>query len=325
MVDVAVIGGGIAGLACARALADRGADVVVLDKARGVGGRCATRRLALDGIEVGLDHGLAFYPATDPEFGAVLREVPGAVEGWPHRIVGSGPPCQPDALLPVFPRVAFRGGASAVPKHLARGLAVRTGARVVGIEVSDGARLTLESGDAVTARRLVVALPVEQALALPLHAPAARAGLGFFSSRSCLAVLGLWPVSGDLGFDVMRPGGSVAHVADETTKGRPVPPGTRALVIQASARFSATHLEDPPEIWGPLLLAACVPFLGEWVRTPRVAEYHRWRYARIDPGFGLAGPLLAGNVGWCGEAFDPAGGVQGAWRSARVLAERLAG
>ena len=61
---IVVIGAGVAGLAAARALGDAGRDVVVVDKGRGVGGRCATRRI--DGQSV--DHGLPWFHGTDPAF-----------------------------------------------------------------------------------------------------------------------------------------------------------------------------------------------------------------------------------------------------------------
>ena len=44
MTSVIIVGAGIAGLACARSLADAGMNPVVLDKGRGLGGRVATRR-----------------------------------------------------------------------------------------------------------------------------------------------------------------------------------------------------------------------------------------------------------------------------------------
>jgi len=325
MPDVAVIGAGVAGLACARALAESGRSVVVFDKARGVGGRCATRRITWGGHTVRLDHGLAFYPANDPDFRAALSAVPGGVvDGWPRRILGDGPPCQPEPAKPVFHRLALRDGASALPKHLAAGLDVRLGARATAFHSGE---ITFEDGEPVAASRIVVALPVEQAAALAAQFPAAGAVLGFFASRSCLAIAGLWAAERDLGFDLARPGGAVAHIADETTKGRQTPAGTRALVIHASSRFSAAHLEEAPEVWGPSLLGACAAFTGEWIREPLIAEYHRWRYARIDAGFGLSAPLVVesgeGIVGWCGEAFDPAGGVAGAWRSGLALARLL--
>ena len=324
-----VIGAGVSGLACAREIASSGADVLVLDKARGVGGRCATRRLAYQGATVRFDHGLPFYPVNDARFHALLQHAGAVVDGWPARNVGAGPVCQPDALLPVFRRLALADGASALPKHLSDGLDVRLSTRATSIHaIPGGVEIRLEDGSALTTHRVVVALPVEQARAFAADIPIAREVLGFFSSRPCLVVMGLWPGSGDLGWEITRPGGDVAHIADETTKGRPVPPGTRAMVIHASSRFSAEHLADPPETWLPLLLDACVPHTGEWIRTPLVHETHRWRYARVDPGTGLAGPLVTrlgdGIVGWCGEAFDPHGGVAGAWRSGVALAPLLA-
>ncbi|WP_230945853.1 FAD-dependent oxidoreductase [Burkholderia vietnamiensis] len=48
---VAIVGAGIAGLACARVLADAGHRVTVYEKSRGVGGRMSTRReLVVHGV-----------------------------------------------------------------------------------------------------------------------------------------------------------------------------------------------------------------------------------------------------------------------------------
>ena len=51
---IAVIGSGIAGLACARRLSDAGYAPILFDKGRGIGGRLATRRTP-DGRQ--FDHG----------------------------------------------------------------------------------------------------------------------------------------------------------------------------------------------------------------------------------------------------------------------------
>jgi len=45
MPEVLVIGAGVSGLSCARTLVGAGRSVAVLDRARGVGGRCSTHRL----------------------------------------------------------------------------------------------------------------------------------------------------------------------------------------------------------------------------------------------------------------------------------------
>jgi renalase len=56
MIDIAIIGAGIAGLTCAQQLQQAGKQVVLIDKSRGLGGRLATRRLA--GTHA--DHGVCF-------------------------------------------------------------------------------------------------------------------------------------------------------------------------------------------------------------------------------------------------------------------------
>ena len=53
MTQIAIIGAGIAGLACARKLAQAGVHAVVFDKGRGIGGRVATRRAG----DLRFDHG----------------------------------------------------------------------------------------------------------------------------------------------------------------------------------------------------------------------------------------------------------------------------
>ena len=70
-VAVVVVGAGIAGIACARELAAAGVEVRVLERARVVGGRMASRRL--HGRPV--DLGAAYFTVSDPEFARV-------VEGW---------------------------------------------------------------------------------------------------------------------------------------------------------------------------------------------------------------------------------------------------
>lgn len=68
-VDAVVVGAGIAGLACARALSRAGMEVVVLETSDGVGGRVRTDDL--DGFR--LDRGFQVLPTAYPEARAALR------------------------------------------------------------------------------------------------------------------------------------------------------------------------------------------------------------------------------------------------------------
>lgn len=77
MADVAVVGGGISGIACATALADAGLSVDILDRGHRLGGRLATQTLretgtACDGRVV--DVGAAYFTVDDPRFGEVVGD-----------------------------------------------------------------------------------------------------------------------------------------------------------------------------------------------------------------------------------------------------------
>src|SRR5512145_2678515 len=145
--DVVVVGAGIAGLSCAAALGRDGARVVVLEQARGVGGRCATWR---SDAGLALDYGATFVHAADAKLCAELADVPASalVRGWPDRIRGRGTACQPRAFWPQEQRLAYSDGLTAWPKRLAAGLDVRLRTKAVGFAHEPGAvRVRVESGD----------------------------------------------------------------------------------------------------------------------------------------------------------------------------------
>lgn len=110
--DFLIIGGGMAGLSAATALAETGARIVVLDKGRGPGGRMAARRVEIAGEQVSFDHGAQYFTARDPAF----RE---AVAAWEAAGVA--------ARWPAAGADAWVGtpGMNACIKHLAAGLDVR--------------------------------------------------------------------------------------------------------------------------------------------------------------------------------------------------------
>jgi predicted NAD/FAD-dependent oxidoreductase len=81
----AVIGAGMAGLACARTLQDAGAAVTVFERESFPGGRAAT----LIDAAGPFDHGAQYFTANDPRFIAVLEgwQSAGVVQRWTGRIV----------------------------------------------------------------------------------------------------------------------------------------------------------------------------------------------------------------------------------------------
>jgi predicted NAD/FAD-dependent oxidoreductase len=331
--DVLGIGAGLAGLACARALHDSGARVVVLERSAGVGGRCATRRV--NGQPV--DHGLSFLHGADTRFLEALRSVEGApAEHWPTRLSGSGTPCHPDAFREGQCCVAYAAGVTAFPKHLARGLDVRLRSNVRRIErTNDGWRAFTEAGSTFTARHLVLTQPIESArtlLATMAAAPDVVRASGLLSlvgTVPCLtAIAGYAADAPEPPWHVAYPESStVLQVAIHDSSKRPAP-RTRVLVFQARPAWSSAHLAEDPASWGAALLEEAARLFGGWIGHPEWVQAHAWRRARISPAEAFAGPVVlpfqrAGSLGLAGEAFDAAAGAEGAFLSGLALARVL--
>ena len=120
--DVVVVGAGMAGIACARRLAEAGMAPLVLDKGRGIGGRMATRRVTLDtGAALQFDHGAQYVTARDPAFAAVLETLSakGAAALWQDGADRS--------------RWVGLPGMSGLPRALAAGLDIRQSVEVTAL------------------------------------------------------------------------------------------------------------------------------------------------------------------------------------------------
>lgn len=333
---VIVIGAGIAGLACARELSRRGVPAKVLERARGVGGRCATRRL--DGQPV--DFGVPLLHATTREFGNELRELPeeGAVPGWPEHLIEPRLACQPDAFRPGNRRLARRDGVSEFPKHLARGLDVELGARVVRLEAAGRrTRVVLEDGRAFETAFLVLATHLPQAIALlaPMAGPWPGAAERLEALRRveglrCLTVIAAYPPgTPDPGFDLWYPLETVMihALSHDSTKRRD--PRRRVLVIQSRDHWARLVDELPPEAWRDELLWETAELLGPWARTPEIAQTHRWSWARLRRGDGVGDVVTLESpdgaaVSLCGEAFAPHPGIEAAYISGVAVGEQIA-
>lgn len=329
---VVIVGAGVSGLACAQALVAGGRRVRVVERARGVGGRCATRRV--EGQPV--DFGVTFLHGRDPAFLAALAAVPATLlDGWPLATFGAGRPCQPVAFSPGERRLAFAEGLTAFPKHLAAGIDLQLRAEVTGIGSNGPAvRLRLADGASVEAGAVVLALAAEQAHALlgtlpepPREVESARGLLAFSRSLPCLTLIALYPPSAPAPqWDALYPEDSriLQHVAHDSSKRGHA--GLLALVYQAHAHWSAAHLEDPD--WPSAVLKEAERLLGAWAARPSVADAHRWKHARSDRSAELASPMLltlpgGARLGVCGDRFASGGGVEAAWKSGRAMAARL--
>ena len=340
--EVIVVGAGIAGLSLARELRANGRAPLVLERARGVGGRCATRRV--DGQPV--DHGLAFLHGRSLRF---LEESAAALDAdtiadWPRVREGNGVPCQPEAFNGVDTRNAPVAGVSSFAKRLARGLDVRLEARVevVGLAAQTGthAGLTWEvglaSGERLKAKVLALTMPAPSVIAFlrKMDPPVADLTalvplLELVRVLPCLTVIARYPAGTPAPpweASYPRASASIHTILHDSSKRAGAP--RLILVIQARPRFSQAQLGSSVESWTRALLEEAAALHGDWVNTPDLVQSHVWRNARVAAGSELSGPLvtrLDGGIvlGIAGDGLHGAGGVEGAYLSGMALAARL--
>jgi renalase len=313
----AIVGAGVAGLACAQDLQAAGVRVTVYEKARGPGGRTSTRR---DGL-LRFDHGAQVLDAN------ALRGTQAAhlLAAWSPRRDGDLQAGRPLGVVPV-PTM------STAARALSQGLDIHplTHVQPLRPRADGGASLYTADVELPDADRVIVAAPAPQAAALLQRvAPTMAAEAATVQYTPCWAVMVAWSDPLHLAIDVHDdPEDDLAWAAAQAS--RPGRESGERWVLQASAAWSAAHVEDDP---GKVALALLDRFAGTVAAAvdlpqPAVLKAHRWRYS--EPTSPLkarclhAGPLAAAGD-WCGGGRVAGAVASGRAAAAAVLASEEAG
>ncbi len=305
--DILVIGGGMAGLSAAQALAAAGRSVTVLDKGRGPGGRMATRRVESQGETLRFDHGAQYFTARDPAFRAV-------VAAWERDGIAASWPAAGEEAWVGTP------GMNTCVKAMAEALDVRWGVRAERLTRSAGLWQVIAAGQVFTASTLIVAVPAEQAAVLLADiAPPFAALAAGVASAPCWAVMASFAERLPLADTFRSDTAPVSWAARNSAK--PGRGGPETWVIHASPARSRKLIDLPKDEVARTILADFFAATGTASTLPMHLDAHRWLYAQPEARKGGEGAHFDAALG-LGVAGDwlQSPRIEGAWLSGRALA-----
>jgi renalase len=312
--DIVVVGAGLSGLTAARSLQEKGHNVVVLDKGRGLGGRMATRRISTpDGSIAVFDHGAQFFTVRDQQFQKL-------VDGWiTNGVVREW--CRGFVADDGHPRYVVNSGMAALTKHIAQGLDVRTSTLVFAVKPCDADptkwTVVIDDNSRIDCDAVVMTCPLPQSYSLTVttgvELPQDLLLTDYDRTIGLLAVLD-GPSAVPAPGGVQNPDDVFSWIGDNQAKGISDIP---AITFHANPAWSAAHWDDSLEDGLALITHAAQKYLGNAKIV--ASEYKKWRFATPrklwpDPYF------AAGTLVFAGDAFAGPK-VEGAVLSGRKSAE----
>ena len=295
--NIAVVGAGIAGLACARTLERAGRRVTLLERNQQPGGRMAS----LDTPFGSFDHGMQYFTVRDPRLLQAMLVAPQTARRWSANAVrvldafgqvieaplpGGEPHWvgAPDmvALPLAWAEPLRRQGALALASRVSQ-IGRNAGGWALQVERGDGSRATLGGFDAVALA--LPAAPARDLLRASGLLPRMVEQLAAVQVAPCWSLMLAFPQAVQPGLTRFGPQWNAARsthhrltwLSRESSK--PGRGGIERWTAQASAEWSKEHLEDDHARVLAKLQKAFAEVTGIRI-APSHAEVHRWRHAR---------------------------------------------
>ena len=303
---IAIVGAGMAAIACARTLVQAGHRVTVLEKSHGVSGRMSTRSSSFGNF----DHGAQYFTVRDARFAKALETVAGLCRPWSAntvRVLDSHGRVAAAALPPRDPHWVPSPGMNALVNAWAQPL-------VDAGQVLLDTKVTALEPDALNKKQwqlrttgaggsthvyggfdtVLLAIPHPQAQALLATTPRGAAlakKTAKVSVAPCWTLVLAYPQAVQPGLTTLGPQWNaarsthhrIAWLARESSK-----PGRGRVerwTVQASAAWSQEHLNDAPARVQAKLIKAFAEVTGIYAE-PAQAEVHRWQYAKTEKPLG---------------------------------------
>ena len=325
---LAIIGAGIAGLTLATLLGGH-ADVVVIDKSRGVGGRMASRRVG----EASFDHGAQFFTARSKAFQRFLQPwiERGTVKAWAPRVLtleAGSKPYRRDWFEPHYVGVPAM---TALPKALAAGLNLSLQAEVTKVErEAEAWWLTFaDSSRAGPFDWVVATAPAPQILNWFPSVFNGLEALQHVRYAPCFALMLGFAELPELRFDAARVKSSPLDWIVRGS-GKHVQTSQATLLLHSTRAWASEQLEADSDNIVAVLRQALDSAIGMSLPPPEFSLLHRWRYAsavqtapsefEVDVTNSLA---ACGDWSVFSDADNGGARVESSFLSASALAERL--
>lgn len=296
----AVIGAGMAGVACARTLMQAGHRVTLFEKSRGAGGRMATRE-----TEFGtFDHGTQYFTVRNPLFARALDTVPGLCRPWSanavrvldeHGRVVAAPLPTRESHWVATPGMNALVRRWAEPLLAAGAVELQTRVEKIEPDALDARRWQLHTEGTDDSRHVhsgfdavLLAMPSVQAHELlqnSKQSPRMAELIGSVEVAPCWTLMVAFPQAMQPGLTTLGPQWNaarsthhrIAWLARESSKPQRGP--IERWTVQASAAWSREHLNDDPERVQAKLIKAFAEITGIHAE-PSHAAVHRWHYAQ---------------------------------------------
>lgn len=305
---VAIVGGGLTGLALARHLHDAGVPFRLFEARSRLGGRIKTEHLGADGFDLGPSW---FWPG-QPRMAALIRGL--GLEVFEQYATGAllyeteqGEVIPDRGFSSMQGSLRVRGGMGAIASGLADGLldmSVETGRTLVS--VSDDGTLGFADGRTLVADKIVLAMPprivsqVTFAPALPQDVDTALAAIPTWMAGHAKFVAvydqPFWRADG-LSGDAMSRRGPMVEIHDASTDDKGalfgflgVPAATRRGQSAAVVQACVAQLEM---LFGPKAASPVEVFYTDWAEEPLTAAALDQDPLTHHPAYGRPAALKA--------------------------------
>jgi renalase len=301
-----IIGAGMAGLSAARILTQKGHDVTVLDKGRGVGGRMSTR--TIDNAKV--DHGAQYFSVKTLEFQELISELQF------ENIVAEWHLAQRENV-----RYVGANGMNTIPKKMASSLNVIVNEKVILIENNV---VKTESKSEYNFDNLIITIPIPQISELFRNSKIEFSDndknvLQKIEYQPCIAVMAVLKQPTEIiSGGIILENQPVAWIADNFQKGITETP---TVTIHASTTYSAERFDDDlQEVAKEMLMS-----VNQYIKSENIITFqtHRWRFSNATKRYEKPFYQIENkNIYLAGDGFGK-GNVEGAFLSGYHLAMNL--